>query len=255
MRARTIARLAAAAWPLAGCGSDRANAPIAAPVIVSNVVAANSHNVLSAAMLVKARGADSVAVRYHLASEIDAQDSVTASVPISGDSALVPVLGLIAERTYVVRAMLYGERGTAFGDWLELTTAALPADLPHYAATGDAPSQGFVVFAADKYGLAIDNTGRVVWYHKFTNGPWLNFEAQPTLGGRYVARLVTPDPTDVESWIEIDPLGNTTRTFGCKYNLQPRFHDLIAEADGGYWILCDETRAMDLAAYGGVDGA
>jgi len=32
------------------------------------------------------------------------------------------------------------------------------------------------------------------------------------------------------------------RTFGCAGGLQARFHDLIAEADGGYWIMCDETR-------------
>jgi hypothetical protein len=77
--------------------------------------------------------------------------------------------------------------------------------------------------------------------------------AQPN--GRYVARDVTSDPTDVESWIELDALGNMTRTFGCGSGLQPRFHDLISELDGGYWILCDETRTMDLTAEGGVASA
>src|SRR5439155_1419967 len=80
------------------------------------------------------------------------------------------------------------------------------------------------------YGLVIDNTGRVVWYHRFLNGPGLNFEAEPT--GRYYARPPTPDRTDLEPWAEIDPLGNVTRTFGCAGGLQPRFHDLIAELDG-----------------------
>jgi hypothetical protein len=31
----------------------------------------------------------------------------------------------------------------------------------------------------------------------------------------------------------------------------PRFHDLIALTDGSYWMMCDETRTMDLSAYGG----
>jgi hypothetical protein len=77
--------------------------------------------------------------------------------------------------------------------------------------------------------------------------------AQPN--GRYVARPVTPDPTDLEPWLELDPLGNVTRTCGCALGFQPRLHDLIAEPDGGYWLLCDESRTMDLSAAGGVASA
>jgi outer membrane protein assembly factor BamB len=32
----------------------------------------------------------------------------------------------------------------------------------------------------------------------------------------------------------------------------PRFHDLLVQPDGGYWIMCDETRTMDLTALGGL---
>ena len=45
------------------------------------------------------------------------------------------------------------------------------------------------------------------------------------------------------------------RSLNCLGNLQARFHDLIADADGSYWIMCDETRTMDLTATGGVAGA
>jgi hypothetical protein len=110
-----------------------------------------------------------------------------------------------------------------------------------------------VVFAAGLYGVVIDNTGRVVWYHRFPDGLGLSFAAQPV--GRYVARLMTPDPGDIEPWVELDPLGNTTRTLGCSSGLQARFHDLLVEADGGYWIMCDEVRTMDVTAAGGVAGA
>jgi hypothetical protein len=34
-----------------------------------------------------------------------------------------------------------------------------------------------------------------------------------------------------------------------------RFHDLIAKPDGSYWLLCDETRIMDLSAFGGAAAA
>src|SRR5436190_1114175 len=83
------------------------------------------------------------------------------------------------------------------------------SDLPHYAASGADPSPGYVVFAAGFYGVVIDNTGRVVWYRRFPNGPGLTFMAQPN--GRYVARPSTPDVSDEEPWLELDPLGNVTR--------------------------------------------
>ncbi|MGH7644801.1 MAG: arylsulfotransferase family protein, partial [Gemmatimonadales bacterium] len=144
----------------------------------------------------------------------------------------------------------YGPGGSESGDSLVFTTDTLPADLPRYTAGGPDPSP---VFAAGRYGLVIDNTGRVVWYHQFPTSPGLNFQAQPT--GRYYARPATPDPTDRDLWVEIDALGNLTRTFGCAGNLQPRFHDLRAEPDGSYWVMCDDIRTMDLSGVGGVANA
>jgi len=35
----------------------------------------------------------------------------------------------------------------------------------------------------------------------------------------------------------------------------PRFHDLLLAPDGSYWMLCDETRTMDLTPLGGVADA
>ena len=110
-----------------------------------------------------------------------------------------------------------------------------------------------MVFAAGSYGLAIDNTGRVVWYTRFDGGPGLNFQAQAN--GRYIARPATEDPSDIEPLVEVDPLGVVTRRLGCAGGLQPRFHDALVQADGGYWALCDETRVMDLSTLGGMAGA
>jgi hypothetical protein len=236
-----------AAAVLAGCLDGPVGIlPPPAPVIDMAAVAPNPNNVLSAVVSVRVRNADSVFVWLHPT----ADDSVTPATAPVGDAASIPVLGLRPEQRYLLRTVARGPGGTVLGETLEFTTGALPADLPRYTAGGADPSPGYVVFAAGLYGLVIDNTGRVVWYHRFPLGPGLNFMAQPN--GRYVARPSTPAAADVEPWVEIDPLGNISRTLACARGLQPRLHDLIAEASGGYWIMCDETRTMDLTIHGGV---
>lgn len=235
---------------LAGClDAPVGVTPPIPPAIDEAVALAGPHNVLSALVTVRVRNADSVAVRLEPATDA----SVTPALPPVGDTVSVPVLGLRAEQRYLLRVVAHGPGGRVVSDPLELMTGPLPGDLPSYAASGPDPSPGYVLFAAGMYGVVIDNSGRVVWYHRFPNGPGLNFMAQPN--GRYVARPSTPAPGDVEPWVEIDPLGTVTRTMGCARGLQSRLHDLIAEPDGGYWILCDETRTMDLSAEGGVTAA
>ena len=233
------------------CGGESAGvAPPILPEIVAAEVSANPENVLSAIVAVRARYADSVIVRFHVGDDVAATDSVTSAVSLVGGAGSIPVLGLLPEHRYVMRAVAYGAGGSAVSSPVELTTRSLPTDLPAYLASGDAPALGYVVFAAGKYGLVIDNTGRVVWYRRFADGPGLNFMAEPT--GHYFVRPETPGGAAPHRWVELDPLGNITRTFGCTRGLEPRFHDLIAEADGGYWIMCDETRTMDLTTLGGV---
>ena len=235
---------------LAGC-LDAPAGPALRPVptVDSAIVAANPHNVLSAIVSIRVRGADSVAVRL----EPPTDDSVTASVSVTADVALVPVLGLRPAQRYVLRAIAYGAGGTTLGDPFEWTTGALPADLPRYTAGGTDPSPGYIVFAAGMYGVVIDNAGRIVWYRRFPTGVGLNFSAQPN--GRYVARPPTPAVGDIEPWVELDQLGTVTRTLACDGGLQPRLHDLIAEPSGSYWIMCDESRTMDLSSASGVPAA
>lgn len=217
-----------------------------APIIDAADVVANAHNVLSAVVSVRVRNADSVVVRLHPR----ADDSITPAMVPVGDAASIPVLGLRPAQRYELRPVVFGPGGTVVGDALEITTGPLPVDLPSYTASGPDPSPGYVVFSAGMYGVVIDNAGRVVWYHRFPSGAGLSFMAQPS--GHYVARPPTPQPGDLEPWMEIDPLGNMTRTLPCARGLQPRLHDLIGQPDGSYWIMCDETRTMDLTAEGGV---
>ena len=250
--------VAASSFAALGCADPTAanewkrERPLA-PEIVATVVAANPHNALSALVKVRARHGDSAWVHV-AAHDAAAADAVMApAARLTSDTATVLVLGLHPERRYVVRVGVGGPGGVVLGEPLSFTSGPLPPDLPRYGAGGDDPSPGYVVFAAGRYGVVIDNGGRVVWYREFPWNVGLSFMAQPN--GRFVLRPQTPDPGDLEPWLEVHPSGAVTRTLGCVGALQPRPHDLIAAPDGGYWIMCDETRVMDLGALGGAANA
>ncbi len=218
------------------------------PEIGAATVARNLQNALSMLVTAHVRLADSVAVLYGSGA---IPDNVSPAVVPTSDTGTVPVLGLRPKTTYGLRVVAYAGRAGFSGPLLAFTTDSLPGDLPQYVASGVDPTPGYVAFSAGSYGVVIDETGRVVWYRRFPGGPGLNFQPQPN--GRYVARPPTADPS--AAWMEVDPLGNLTRTFGCARGLVARFHDLIVEPDGAYWIMCDETRIEDLSAIGGVQAA
>jgi hypothetical protein len=192
-----------------------------------------------------------VAVRFGAAGA--ALDSTTPAVPAGAGVLEIPVLGLLPATAYRMQVVAWRDGRVATGDTLALTTGPLPGDLPQYSAGGPAPSAGFVAFSTGLYGIVMDNQGRVVWYVRFEGGASLNFQAQPN--GRYVARPATADPAPVMPLVELDVLGRPTRTLGCAGGLRPRFHDALVEPDGGYWVLCDEVRVMDLSGIGGAASA
>ena len=177
-------------------------------------------------------------------------DSQTPALAPAGDSVSLPVLGLLPDTVYTLQVVAYGGGVIAIGDTMAFRTGPLPSDMPRYVTSGSDPSPGYVVFAVGPYGVAIDNTGRVVWYRRFAYGAGLAFEAQST--GHYVARPGTLEPTERHPWVEIDPLGAVTRVLGCARGLEPRLHDLIVLPDGSYWIMCDDIRRMDLSPLGGT---
>jgi hypothetical protein len=238
----------AAILTAAGCTLEEAEpfapAVCVKPVVSRSTVATNPTNVLSAFVTADVYDADSVMVRFGMTATLD---SATPAFVATTDSVVAPVLGLQPSTSYEAQLVAFNPCGMTVGGTMPFTTEALPTDLPAYAAEGAAPSPGYVVFGAGNYGLVIDNTGRVVWYHRFPNGPGLNFQAQPN--GRYAARPNAAAGT-VATWVEIAPEGTVTRTFGCARGLPPRMHDLIAEPDGSYWLLCDEVRTLDLSGQG-----
>jgi len=220
-----------------------------APVISQATVANDTTNVLSAFVTIDVHLADSVTVRFGTTATLD---STTPAFAVNGDTARALILGLQPTSSYDAQVMAFNRCANTKSDVLRFATSAPPSDLPAYTAEGSAPAPGYVVFGAGKYGLVIDNSGRVVWYHRFSNGPGLNFQPQPD--GRFGARPPT-EPGGVASWVEIAPDGITTRTLGCAHGFPPRMHDAIAQPDGSYWLLCDETRTIDLSAQGGPSQA
>jgi hypothetical protein len=230
-----------------GCSLDRHPLAIddcAKPSFVSQYVAGRSSNVLSALAYATTHDADSVVARF--GSTVPFTESTPFFVT-AGDSVRIPILGLAPATSYSVQMTAMNRCGSTTGDIVSFATGVLPVDLPVYETAGPAPDSGYIAFAAGNYGVVIDNSGRIVWYHRFTNGPGLNFQAQPN--GRYTARP-NSEPGKTGTFIEIDPLGDTTRMLTCANDLQPRMHDMIAAADGSYWLMCDETRTVDLSAQG-----
>ena len=227
---------------------DNSVAPPACPLpdIVSSRVSLNSANALSARVTAKVETADSITVQFGPAAS--GLDSVTPATVLATDSVDLPVLGLSPLRSYVARVVAFNQCGTSEGKTLSFATNPLPDDLPTYAASGTAPSPGYVVFRAGRYGVVVDNSGRVVWYHEFATTPNISF--QPQSNGRYVAHPVASGDERAE-WIEIDPNGDVTRTLKCGLGMESKVQDFFTMPDGSYWILCDEVRTVDLSAAGG----
>lgn len=245
---RNALALALAAAGASSCDRSAAGLDACLPQLDVATVRALDGNVLAALVTTRIRFADSAIVRYRIADQPTGTDSASLSLSVvDRDSVELPVLGLLPSRAYVMRVELQNHCGRVSSSELRYTTEALPSDLPAFTAGGSDPQSGYVVLAAGLYGMAIDNSGRVVWYHKFDGGPGLNFQVQPN--GRYVAR-----PTST-AWVEIDALGRSTRTLTCANGMQPRQHDMIAAADGSYWLLCDDVRTIDLSAAGGSSTA
>jgi hypothetical protein len=234
-----------------GCG-DNTNPPDSTARIDSAHAVANPNMEISALVLFQGAG-DSMRVRYRIPAQD--QDSLTPAFPATtAQEDTIPVLGLMPGTAYELRLVVYGGGSSSLdsliSDPLTFTTGQLPTDLPAYTASGITPLDGYLVFSATPFGIIIDGTGRVVWYKRFPGtGPSMNFMAQPT--GTLVGRLNTEDPADDDPFIELNPAGFERRQLRCANNRPLRFHDLLLSGNGSYWIMCDETRTMDLSALGG----
>src|SRR5439155_42474 len=112
--------LIGAALTLVACADEPLGRAVP-PELDAAAVLVNEHNVLSAVVSVRARHADNITVRYRLFDAAEAAASETPAVPITDETAAIPVLGLLPESRYVLRPLVSGAGGTVEGDALEIT--------------------------------------------------------------------------------------------------------------------------------------
>lgn len=233
-----------AAFTAAACSSDdEPQAP--SPQQYRGAVAQSiPDNVLAAAVVVNAAGYDSAVVAFHgPAGPVQR----TAAVGFGADTlARVPVLGLDTSTAYTLTVILQREGASEEAvDSLSFTSGALPAWIPAIGALGTSSQSGYLALSIPDGAVIVDNTGKVVWYHYSPNGTLNSFQAHPA--GVYT--LLGTGATETEFRL-LNSLGEQIGTLAC-VGRPTRFHEVLMLSGGDAYVLCDETRTMDLSALGG----
>jgi len=238
------------ALALAACGAEGPvePQPEPRPTFIGAQARANPHNTISAVVTVAASGADSAFVRFWRDGEPSGRSPAYA---FAGDTVVaVPMLGLDTNAAYAVETnLVWADTVTEAFDTTDFTSGALPAWVPQAGVQGSDTTPGFLALSYPEGPVIIDNSGKVVWYRFFPNGVLNSFQAHGD--GRYTV-LGLDDTTD--QFHVLDELGEEVAGLSC-VGRKTRFHDLLVLSGSDAWMLCDETRTMDLSGLGGVDTA
>jgi len=236
---------------LGGCSGADTQAPNPPPpqAYLGALVQGIPENVLAAAVVVQARAYDSAHVEY--ASGSAGPLLRTPSVGFAGDSTVrIPVLGLDTATAYTFRVVLtLAGAADRTVDSLPFTSGSLPAWVPVIGSAGTSSQAGYLAISLPEGAVIVDNAGKVAWYHHSPNGTLNSFQAHPA--GVYT--LLGTGPLETEFRV-LNALGEQVATVSCE-GRPTRFHDLLIAPGGDTWILCDETRTMDLSGVGGVANA
>ena len=245
----SLALLSALVLGLAACSlSDGGTGPEPGPTFLGATILPNPHNTISAVAEVRAALWDSAFVRFWKDGQLPARSP---SYAFGQDTIVrVPILGLDTSTAYTVELnLVLGDTLVVAADTGTFTSGTLPAWIPRAEAMGSDTTPGYLALSYPDGPVIIDNAGKVVWYRYFPNGTLNSFQAHAN--GRYTV-LGLDDPA--RAFHVLDELGDEVGELTCLGH-ETRFHDLLIEEDGGAWLLCDETRQMDLSALGGVDTA
>jgi hypothetical protein len=240
---------AAAALMLAVGGCSEADPQAPSPQQYKGAeVQAIPENVLAAAVVVRAAAYDSAYIEYQAGAGPALR---TPAVAFAGDTvARVPVLGLDTATTYTFRVALARTGATdEVVDSLPFSSGSLPAWIPVIGSLGTSSQGGFLALSLPDGAVTVDNTGKVVWYHYSPNGTLNSFQAHPA--GVYT--LLGTGVGETEFHL-LNALGEETGTLAC-VGRPTRFHEVLVAAGGDAWVLCDESRTMDLTAVGGQAAA
>jgi hypothetical protein len=244
---QSLALVAGTAGWAAACAGDNGLTP-PGPEFRGVEIQPNPRNTISARAAIDALLYDSAFVRYWRAGE--APRSSPRYAFDGGTEVVVPVLALDTVATYFIETnLILGDSVIAAVDTSEFVSGSLPNWIPATVPQGSDTTPGFLTLSYPDGPVIIDNTGKVVWYRFFPNGVLNSFQAHAD--GRFTV-LGLGDT--VNQFHVLDELGEETGTLSC-VAYETRFHDLLVLADGSAWMLCDETRTMDLSSLGGVDTA
>ncbi len=258
MRFRVLpAALSISAFIFAACSHTPVDPDKSAitPTFTNLKANGNANNVLSAIVTARAINATAIAVEYDSDSPFSQS---TPFVPVKGDSARVPVLGLKASRSYAMRAVAISASGNKTTSTpFSFNTPKLPDELPRVAVvTSQSPAAGFIMLgfstseAANKYyALIIDNDGIPVWYREF---PSAVVDFQKQTNGNYTA--FTAIDGSPPHFYEFDNLGNLTREFRAGNGRETGPHELRL-FDDGYCLFGVQFQEMNLTASGGLQNA
>jgi hypothetical protein len=164
--------------------------------------------------------------------------------------ARVPVLGLDTATAYTF-AVVLARTGAADAtvDSLAFTSGSLPSWIPVVGSIGTSAQSGSTILSLAGGAVIVDNTGQVVWYHASPNATFNSVQAQPA--GLY--SIAGPGPVGTGFKL-VNSLGEEAGTIACD-GRPTRFHEVLLAEAGDAWVLCDETRSMDLSALGGQPAA
>lgn len=240
---RTLTTAALAATALA-CGDDDPSGP-PAPAFTELAVEPVAENGLAARALVRASGYDSARVRALLPGGAEAV--VTPAAAFEGDSiARLDVLGMHLDTGYELVADLWdGADLETPADTAAFATGARPAWIPAITAVGTDTIPGLVALSLPDGVAIVDNQARLVWYRHFPTNQLTSFTAHAD--GSYTLAATIGTGGEI---LVLDRAGREAGRIAC-VGRPTRFHDVLIVADGSRWMLCDETRVMDLSAEGG----
>lgn len=204
---------------------------------------ANPANVISAAVEVNAANFTSAYLRFWFPGGT-VQRSPRYS--FNGDTLVTAAaLGLRFDTNYEIEVNLEVNGAAEAVDTLSFATGSRPSWIPSAVPSGADPTDGLLTLSYPGGPVIIDNTGRVVWY---VAAPQQILNAfQPHPNGVYTLNNVVDT---VAGFRVLDELGRDLGHLTC-VNRPTRFHEVRIQPGGDFWVMCNETRVLDLTSLGG----
>ncbi|MBI4548238.1 MAG: aryl-sulfate sulfotransferase [Ignavibacteriae bacterium] len=213
----------------------------------------NPNNVLSALMSVRTSNAQLASVEIL---DDSLWESTTPFLTVTNDSCVIPVLELLAQKTYTLRVVAISSTGIrALGPTITYTTRALLTDIPSLRVTfSQSPSVQYVLMglnspsAGKSYAVIVNKSGTIVWYKEFSGSV---FDFQKHFDGSYTSWSSAGPNSPFQ---KLDILGNVIELYYASNGLQTGLHEFrVVGSD--YALFGVEYRTMDLSMLGGLSNA